>query len=94
MIKKTLLILAFVVVVLAIVSSVVVNNKNKRFVIPDNITNENQELNNKICPAVCVSLWELDIINNICTYNDCGTGCGVDNITTFETEQECLNKIN
>ncbi len=45
----------------------------------------------KICPAVCTPLWELK--DNSCVLNNCGSGCGADKITTFETEAECKEKI-
>lgn len=43
-----------------------------------------------ICPAVCVPMWELK--DNSCVYNECGSGCGVDNKATFSTEQDCKDK--
>lgn len=45
----------------------------------------------KICPAICVPLWTIQ--NNNCIFNECGSGCGADGITTFETEVECKLKI-
>jgi len=44
----------------------------------------------KICPAVCAPLYEL---NNNCKLNECGSGCGSDNINTFKTLEECQAKI-
>lgn len=41
----------------------------------------------RICPAVCVPLWTVQ--NNECVFNECGSGCGPDNITSFSTEAEC-----
>lgn len=45
----------------------------------------------RICPTVCIPMWVLK--DNKCTFNDCGSGCGADGITTFETETECLAKL-
>ncbi|MBI2075950.1 MAG: hypothetical protein HYT72_01740 [Candidatus Aenigmarchaeota archaeon] len=45
----------------------------------------------KICPAVCVQMWQLK--KNSCIYTDCGSGCGPDNVATFGTETECKQKI-
>jgi hypothetical protein len=42
----------------------------------------------RICPAVCVEMYE--IVNGSCSFNECGSGCGVDGITSFETEELCL----
>lgn len=41
----------------------------------------------QVCPAVCVPMWEIQ--NNSCVFNSCGSGCGPNMITSFETEQEC-----
>ncbi len=45
----------------------------------------------KLCPAVCNPLWQLR--GNECTFNRCGSGCGADGKTLFETEAECKMKI-
>lgn len=44
----------------------------------------------KVCPAVCVPLYELQ---NGCKLNECGSGCGADNINTFTSEVDCKNRI-
>jgi hypothetical protein len=50
----------------------------------------------KMCPAVCVPMWKLKKVEcitapcyPICEYDDCGSGCGVDSVKTFNTEEEC-----
>jgi putative hemolysin len=48
-------------------------------------------LDHKICPQVCIEMWK--ITNNSCEFIDCGSGCGPNNITTFETKEECFNNI-
>ena len=45
------------------------------------------EKGDRICPAVCIEMYE--IVNGTCTFNECGSGCGVDGITSFETEALC-----
>ncbi len=81
MIKKTILILSIIVVLLFIVSLILNNNKK--------IDVDEDDL--EVCPAVCVEMWI--IINNTCVYDECGSGCGPNNITTFLTQEECLSKI-
>ncbi len=39
------------------------------------------------CPAVCVEMYYFD--GESCTYLDCGSGCGPDNVTTFKTLDDC-----
>jgi hypothetical protein len=43
--------------------------------------------NDTICPTVCVPLYEIK--NKECVFNDCGSGCGANGITTFETLKQC-----
>ena len=45
---------------------------------------------NKFCPAVCVAMYELK--EDRCAYNECGSGCGPDGKTTFNSLKEC--KVN
>ncbi|MEK6884310.1 MAG: hypothetical protein AABY22_32060, partial [Nanoarchaeota archaeon] len=45
---------------------------------------------NKVCPAVCVAMYELK--EDRCAYNECGSGCGPDGKTTFNSLKEC--KVN
>ncbi len=45
----------------------------------------------RICPAVCVPMWENR--NGNCEFNQCGSGCGADNQNTFNTEAECRSRI-
>ena len=52
-----------------------------RFPVPIEKTNET------ICPAVCVLLYEIKA--GECVFNECGSGCGADGITTFDTLQQC-----
>lgn len=41
----------------------------------------------QVCPAVCVEMWEIK--GTECVYNDCGSGCGPNGVTSFETKQQC-----
>jgi hypothetical protein len=47
--------------------------------------------NDQVCPAVCVPMWEIQ--NNTCVFDECGSGCGPNRITTFETREECLKAL-
>ena len=40
-----------------------------------------------ICPSVCVPAYE--IIKDKCVYNECGSGCGPDEINTFSDSSSC-----
>lgn len=40
-----------------------------------------------VCPSVCTELWELE--DGKCTLNDCGSGCGADGETSFDTKKQC-----
>jgi hypothetical protein len=40
------------------------------------------------CPAVCVPMWIIQ--GNDCKFIECGSGCGVNNKNSFETEEECI----
>ena len=50
-----------------------------------NLSSEQDALN---CPAVCTLVWEIK--EDGCFFNECGSGCGADYVTTFNTEEECL----
>lgn len=41
----------------------------------------------KICPEVCVEMYEIK--NGSCILNSCGSGCGPDGITSFSTTEQC-----
>ncbi|GBE19063.1 hypothetical protein BMS3Abin16_01676 [archaeon BMS3Abin16] len=41
----------------------------------------------RMCPAVCVPMWEMK--KGRCVFTDCGSGCGPDGETTFKSEAEC-----
>jgi len=45
----------------------------------------------KICPAVCVPLYEINSEN--CTFTECGSGCGPDGINTFSTLSACQDGL-
>jgi len=45
----------------------------------------------KICPAVCVPVWELK--EKSCVFNECGSGCGPDGRKTFSNEEQCRTAI-
>jgi len=45
----------------------------------------------EVCPAVCVSMYKIQ--GESCVYDECGSGCGPDNTTTFETQQQCEQGI-
>ncbi|GIU68337.1 MAG: hypothetical protein KatS3mg001_187 [Candidatus Pacearchaeota archaeon] len=48
---------------------------------------EPRSLEREICPAVCVPMYKIS--RGSCRYEECGSGCGPDNITTFSTLSEC-----
>ncbi len=52
------------------------------------ITPETQK---EVCPSVCIPMYE--ITKNKCIYNECGSGCGANNISTFSTIEECEHGI-
>lgn len=58
---------------------------------PTTTTASTTTIPSRICPAVCVPMWQLK--QNSCAYTSCGSGCGADNVTTFRTETECRQKI-
>lgn len=39
------------------------------------------------CAALCVEMYE--IIGDRCVFNECGSGCGPDSYSTFETLEKC-----
>ncbi|MEK6830091.1 MAG: hypothetical protein AABY15_08305 [Nanoarchaeota archaeon] len=41
----------------------------------------------KACPAVCISMYEINSGN--CTFVECGSGCGSDGINSFSTLELC-----
>ncbi|MEM3141576.1 MAG: hypothetical protein QXX55_02180, partial [Candidatus Pacearchaeota archaeon] len=41
----------------------------------------------RICPAVCIPMYEIE--NNSCFFNECGSGCGPDGITSFNDFKSC-----
>jgi hypothetical protein len=41
----------------------------------------------RMCPAVCVSMWQLN--NGQCSFTGCGSGCGPDGVKTFATQEAC-----
>lgn len=45
------------------------------------------ERNDTICPAVCVEMYEIK--NGSCVPNECGSGCGPDAVTSFDTLEQC-----
>lgn len=47
--------------------------------------------NKEVCPQVCVPLYEVD--DGECVFDDCGSGCGADNMNTFETLEECQERL-
>jgi hypothetical protein len=44
----------------------------------------------EVCPQVCVPIYE--IVKDECLLNECGSGCGADNISSFATLQNCVLK--
>jgi len=45
----------------------------------------------EVCPAVCVPVYKID--RDQCVYDECGSGCGPDSSSTFETLNECEQGI-
>lgn len=58
---------------------------------PTTSTASTTTIPSRICPAVCVPMWQLK--QNSCTYTSCGSGCGPDNSITFSTESLCKQRI-
>jgi len=40
-----------------------------------------------VCPTVCIPAYE--IVRSQCVYNECGSGCGPDEINTFSNKTNC-----
>jgi hypothetical protein len=40
-----------------------------------------------VCPPVCVEMYEIS--GEICIFNECGSGCGADGYSTFESLEKC-----
>ena len=51
----------------------------------------------RICPGVCVKLWELrkkdKFSERECVLNECGSGCGPDGVSSFNSEEECRSSL-
>ena len=45
------------------------------------------EKGERICPAVCVEMYEIQ--NSACVFNECGSGCGANGVVSFGTLSEC-----
>jgi len=45
----------------------------------------------EICPTVCVPTWIVE--NNTCRFLECGSGCGVDDVRSFQTEEQCKARL-
>jgi hypothetical protein len=54
---------------------------------PETIPTKERE----ICPAVCVPMYK--ILKGNCIYDECGSGCGPDNITTFSSLSQCESEL-
>ncbi len=48
---------------------------------------EKSDNEERICPAVCVQMYEIK--DNACILNSCGSGCGPDGINSFDTLAQC-----
>lgn len=44
-----------------------------------------------LCPQVCTPMYE--IVRGECVYNECGSGCGPDNVNSFSTQAQCQQGI-
>ena len=44
-----------------------------------------------ICPAVCIPAYE--IVRDRCVYNECGSGCGPDEINSFSSQSTCEDAL-
>lgn len=49
------------------------------------------ETERKVCPSVCIPAYK--IIKNQCLYDECSSGCGPNNISTFSTIEKCEQEI-
>lgn len=43
--------------------------------------------NESVCPSVCVPLYEIE--EGKCVFNECGSGCGANGLTRFDTLEQC-----
>lgn len=43
----------------------------------------------KVCPAVCVPMYEINETGRECVLNECGSGCGPDGVNTFKILVQC-----
>lgn len=50
----------------------------------------------RVCPAVCVPMYEIKQVecittpcDPVCEFNECGSGCGPDGVNTFEKLDQC-----
>ena len=41
----------------------------------------------QICPSICVELYEIQ--DGECIFNECGSGCGPDAVTSFDKLNQC-----
>ena len=81
MLKKTLIILSVVIVLIAAISLILINANENKIIIDD-----------AVCPTVCVEMWVIQ--GNTCVFDECGSGCGPDKVSTFNTQEECIENIN
>lgn len=44
-------------------------------------------ISREVCPAVCIPAYE--IVRDKCVYNECGSGCGPDEINSFANLENC-----
>ena len=43
------------------------------------------------CPTVCIPMWEVS--SDACVFDECGSGCGPNGLTTFWTGKACLTAL-
>lgn len=53
-------------------------------------SNKKDEPGQKVCPAVCMTVY---VLSKGCAVNECGSGCGGDGIDAFNSEEECRAKL-
>lgn len=72
-------------------NTTVVNDTSGNTTVEVNLTDDDNESRPYFCPSVCVQLY--NFVSNSCVLDACGSGCGANNQTTFDTLSACQARI-
>lgn len=79
------------IAIMILTISVVIYGVNTFYSAPeyrDFCTDNSRQLSKDVpCPEVCVGLYEIE--DGACVFNECGSGCGADGISTFDELHQC-----